>query len=132
MKKSILLLCFIACCLEFSFCSSKTKDSKNSTEAESKLETANTTNTLEGDWEIVKAEGSMASMNKGTHYIFEGTTFTTKFGSIKTTGPFTRTETSIVWTPKGMKMEYTYKFEDNQLIIEVLNSGGQKFWLDKK
>ena len=29
-------------------------------------------NKLDGTWEIVKAEGTMADLNKGTNYIFDG------------------------------------------------------------
>lgn len=84
---------------------------------------------IQGTWKIVKAEGSMAEMNKGTVYKWDGTTMSTNKNDFETTGSFTATDSTIVWDIKIMEMNYNYHFEENTLVINL--GGDQKFYLEK-
>jgi hypothetical protein len=90
---------------------------------------------LEGKWKIVQATGDFASLNEGTIYIFEGKKrFTTKKGIIESKGDLIQLD-DATFTVKfdGMESEfnYTYKFDDNKLIVEA-GSQGQVFTLEKQ
>ncbi|MCD6068940.1 MAG: hypothetical protein K0S33_3766 [Bacteroidetes bacterium] len=130
MKKLIFILTISAGTIAFTACGNKTAGEETSAGTEEKTASGNK---LEGTWEIVKTEGPLAEMNKGTQYVFEGTDkLTMQQGSFKNPGKTAITDTSFTWEANGMKMDYTYKMEGSQLVVEVVNSGGQKFWMDKK
>ena len=90
---------------------------------------------LNGSWEIVEAEGTMAEINVGTRYTFEGTKrFSTKKGIIENKGDITDISDNhykVIFD--GMQTEYTfnYRFEGDKLIIEA-GTEGQVFTLEKK
>lgn len=90
---------------------------------------------LDGKWKIVKAEGSMASLNEGTVYSFEeNNKFTSKLGIIETKGDVTaKTDSSFSVRFEGMQNDfnYDYHFTGNTLVIELQNSG-QIFTLEKQ
>lgn len=90
---------------------------------------------LDGKWKIVNATGEYADMNKGTTYTFEGVTkFSTKLGIIESKGNIAAiSDSSFTVKFEGMQNDfnYTYRFDGNNLIIELLNSG-QVFTLEKQ
>ncbi|HEY1038805.1 MAG TPA: lipocalin family protein [Bacteroidia bacterium] len=90
-------------------------------------------NSLEGTWEVSKAEGMMADMNKGTKYIFEGNKITLSAGIIKTPGTFRTSGDSLIVKFDGGTIEqvYTYSFANDQLVTKVAGTD-QVFYMDKK
>ena len=88
---------------------------------------------LQGEWKIVKAEGTMASLNEGTTYIFEGENFTMKLGIIETNATFTATDSTYAYKLKDFDSEFSnnYSFEDGQLVIKPVGSD-QVFYLEKQ
>ncbi|HBS86518.1 MAG: hypothetical protein A2W91_20075 [Bacteroidetes bacterium GWF2_38_335] len=93
-------------------------------------------NPLNGNWKVVKAEGNMADMSVGVEYIFEdGKKMTMKGMGIETKGTITKSDDkTFTVTFEGVQQPfvYNYKFEGEQLVIELQNSGGQKFFLEKQ
>ncbi|MBN2668001.1 MAG: hypothetical protein JXR60_02130 [Bacteroidales bacterium] len=77
---------------------------------------------IQGSWEVIGATGAMSDLNKGTRYIFQGQDLTTSNG-IEIKGQFKVNDSTIIWVLPNMEMNYTYRFEGEQLIIEPLNSG---------
>jgi len=86
---------------------------------------------LQGEWEIVKAEGSSSGMNEGTIYSFEKDVMITGKGGSETKGNFIATDSTIIWEIGNMEMNYGFHFDGNNLIIEPLNSG-QILTMEKK
>lgn len=84
---------------------------------------------LQGLWIIVEAEGSMAELNHGTTYLWEGTTMTTSKNDFEVTGEYSATDSTITWKAGTIEMNYNYHFEENDLIIEL--GLDQKFVLNK-
>lgn len=77
---------------------------------------------LQGNWEVVKANGALDDINIGTEYLFEGNKMATSNG-FEISGELLATDSTILWKLETMEMNYSYHFDGNQLIIEPLNSG---------
>jgi len=89
-------------------------------------------NSLDGTWEIVKAEGTMADINKGTQYKFEGEKMTLGTGLLQSKGTYKLSGDSIIFTMDGgMVMKYTQSMVNDQLVLKVVGSD-QVFYMDKK
>jgi len=88
---------------------------------------------FEGTWKVIKAEGTFASMNKGTKYIFKGNELTIKLGIIKTEYTFEKTDNLLTYkmNNKESKFEANYNFENNQLILKPVGSD-QVLYLEKQ
>lgn len=90
---------------------------------------------LTGEWKIIKAEGSMASLNEGTSYNFmDDNKFSTKLGIIETKGTLSaKTDSTFSVMFEGMTSDfvYNYRFEGGKLIVELQNSG-QIFTMEKQ
>ena len=82
---------------------------------------------IQGEWEIVNAEGAMSELNIGTIYTFKENIMTTGGAA---TGEFSISDSLITWDLGNMQMRYVFHFEDNTLVLE-LNSG-QKLYLKKQ
>ena len=87
--------------------------------------------TLDGIWEVVKADGSMAEMNVGTKYIFEGASLTFSKDGMDNKASSTHTDSTFTWNNGTMVMDYDYKFNGNQLLV-MPKGGDQTLYLDKK
>ena len=85
--------------------------------------------TLVGQWKVISAEGEYAAMNKGTVYTFTDKKMSTSFAS----GNYTIKGDTIINMFDGQPepFKYLHKFENGQLKMELLSSGGQKFVLEK-
>lgn len=86
---------------------------------------------LVGNWVITEAEGPGADTNKGTKYTFTATEMKT----IAAEGKYTISGDTIINRFKGLEdspFKYLYKFEGDDLTLELLNSDGQKWTLSKK
>lgn len=84
-----------------------------------------------GKWEIKEAEGDMAEMNKGQIYTFTETEMATTY----TSGKYTISGDTLIVKFKGMEdspFKYLHKVDGNKMQMELLNSGGQKFKLEKQ
>lgn len=129
MKKSMIYLLSLAFIFALSSCGGESSEESEKEKEKSPQER------LDGTWEIIEAEGQMAEMNKGTQYIFDGTSrFTTKKGIIENKGDITDISDShykVIFD--NMETEYTfkYKFEGDKLIIEA-GTEGQVFTLERK
>lgn len=85
-------------------------------------------------WEIVKAEGTLAEMNKGTEYIFEGENLTLSGGGMKNKGTYKMKGDTLVFTMEsfgGGEMRYLKEMKGEQMVLKVVGSD-QVFYLDKK
>jgi major membrane immunogen (membrane-anchored lipoprotein) len=87
--------------------------------------------TLDGKWEIVEAEGFMAESNVGTEYIFEEGKLTFSKDGFDNKANSTKTDSTFTWDNGSMVMDYNYKFEGNQLIVNPAGSD-QKLILERK
>lgn len=87
--------------------------------------------TLNGTWEIVKAEGMMAETNVGTKYIFSDTELTFSKDGFDNKANSAHTDSTFTWNNGTMIMDYKYKFVGEQLIVKPVNSD-QTLYLDKK
>ncbi len=90
---------------------------------------------LDGTWVITEATGDMAELNKGTKYIFAGDSLTTKLGIIETKGTITsKTDSEMTVSFEGMSnpFVYNYHMDGAKLVLELTNSGGQVFTLEKQ
>lgn len=119
MKKVIYILLGVVI---LSACVGKTGESSGKT-AESSVET----------WEIVKAEGSLAEMNIGTQYIFDGNKMTLSGGGIRNKGTFEMKSDTLVFhmTTFTGDMKYIKSMQGKQMILKLVDSD-QTFYLDKK
>ncbi len=123
MKKIKLVLASVAIAVALVSCGGK---------KEGGSESAAGGNSLDGTWEIVKAEGTMAEMNKGTQYKFEGDKMTLGTGLLQSKGTYKLAGDSIIFTIEGgMVMKYTHSMVNNQLVVKVVGSD-QVFYMDKK
>lgn len=87
--------------------------------------------TLNGKWEVVKAEGFLAESNVGTQYVFEEGKLTLSKDGFDNKANSTKTDSTFTWDNGNMVMDYNYKFEGNQLIVNPAGSD-QKLYLTKK
>lgn len=87
--------------------------------------------TLDGKWEVVKAEGFLAESNVGTQYIFEEGKLTLSKDGFDNKANSTKTDSTFTWDNGSMVMDYNYKFEGNQLVVNPAGSD-QKLFLEKK
>lgn len=92
---------------------------------------SNNSKSLEGTWEIVEAEGSMAGMNVGTQYIFDETSLTFSKDGFDNKANSTHTDSTFTWSNGSMVMNYNYKFKGEQLVAMPQGSD-QVFYLDRK
>lgn len=90
-----------------------------------------TGNTLSGKWEIVKAEGMLASSNIGTQYIFEEGKLTFSKDGFDNKANSNHTDSTFTWDNGNMTMEYKYRFEGNQLLAMPVGSD-QILYLERK
>lgn len=93
--------------------------------------TKNSKPTLAGDWEIVKAEGTFAEDNLGTHYIFEKEQFTMAKGDFKNPAKTIITDSTFTWDNGSMVSEFNYHFDGDKLMVSPKGSD-QVFTLEKK
>ncbi len=90
---------------------------------------------LDGAWEIVKAEGSSVKSNLGTVYTFDGDNLTMGKNGFNNPGKTEITESTFSFendATKGYKFMYDYKFNGDTLVVAVQNSNGQTFYMVKK
>lgn len=103
----------------------------NSGETESGAEKTSA-NGMDGTWKIVKAEGSMADLNVGTLYIFEGDNMTLKGGGISTPGTYSTSGDTLIFTMEGnAEFTYLHEMKGKQLVIKPIGSD-QVLYLDKQ
>lgn len=117
-------------------CGGKDKKEGDTKEAETKIETADSSpaTKLEGAWEIKRAEGAMDSLNIGTVYEFKGSKLSFGKGDYKNPGKTEVTDSTFSFQAEGneLKFMYNYKFEGDTLVVEMQNSGGQIFHMVKQ
>lgn len=87
----------------------------------------------DGTWVITKAEGTMADINKGTEYIFDGENLTLSGGGMKNNGTWTMKGDTLVFAMKTFdgEMRYLKEMKGKQMVLKVVGSD-QVFYLDKK
>ncbi|MGB3004971.1 MAG: hypothetical protein WBC06_00560 [Chitinophagaceae bacterium] len=120
-------------------------EKKEKTEAEIKEEILSTDLTdekkesgtatkLDGAWEIIRAEGSMAETNVGTVYDFNGNKLAFGKGGFNNPGKTEVTDSTFSFQADGneYKFMYNYKFDGDTLVVEMQKSGGQIFHMIKK
>ncbi|MCS6795340.1 MAG: hypothetical protein NZ516_05220 [Raineya sp.] len=127
-KKSIFSLIFAGMVL-FS-CGKKEQQSAGSSDAKTEKSDSKPANKFVGKWEIVQAEGDLAEMNKGTIYNFTEDEMSTSMAR----GKYTISGDTLIVNFEGLQVpfKYIYKWEGEKLKLDVLNSGGQKFVLEKR
>jgi hypothetical protein len=93
-------------------------------------------NKLDGKWRVVQATGEIIGPNEGTEYIFEqGKKLTTKMGANERKGDIVKMTRSAIFVKfEGVHTEFVfdYKFNGEKLILELRNSDGQTFTLEKQ
>ena len=90
---------------------------------------------LDGAWEIVRAEGKSVKSNVGTLYTFDGDKLTMGKNGFNNPGKTEITESTFSFendATKGYKFMYDYKFNGDTLVVVVQNSNGQTFYMVKK
>jgi hypothetical protein len=92
------------------------------------------TSSLEGAWEIKRAEGQMADQNIGTVYDFKGNNLTFGQGSFKNPGKTIITDSTFTFQAAGneLKFGYHYSFNGDTLVVKMDDSGGQVFYMVKQ
>ncbi|MDW8296101.1 MAG: hypothetical protein RMJ97_04375 [Raineya sp.] len=127
-KKSIFSLIFAGMVL-FS-CGKKEQQSAGSSDVKTEKSDSKPANKFVGKWEIVQAEGDLAEMNKGTIYNFTEDEMSTSMAR----GKYTISGDTLIVNFEGLQVpfKYIYKWEGEKLKLDVLNSGGQKFVLEKR
>ncbi len=135
MEKKAILALFLAGILVFS-CGKKEEkkadngSATNNTDQSADKKDAQSGNKFVGKWEIVQAEGDMAELNKGTVYNFTETEMSTSMAK----GKYSISGDTLIVNFEGMQapFKYLFKWEGEKLKLDVLNSGGQKFLLEKR
>lgn len=90
---------------------------------------------LDGVWEIVRAEGSSVKSNLGTVYTFDGDKLTMGKNGFNNPGKTEITDSTFSFqndATKGYKFMYDYKFNGDTLVVVVQNSNGQTLYMIKK
>lgn len=93
-----------------------------------------TPQSLEGIWEIKRAEGVMHEMNVGTIYEFKGDKLTLTKDSFITPGKTEITDSTFSFQADISKKKtymYRYHFKADTLVAAIDISGGQIFYLVK-
>lgn len=98
------------------------KKEEGSTEA-----AAGGTNSIEGTWKISKAEGTGAESFIGVSCKFEGGNMAVN----EVPYPYTVSNDTITAKEMFGDAKYTFKFENNQLVVANIKNG-QKWIMDKK
>ncbi|MBN2890682.1 MAG: hypothetical protein JXL97_02335 [Bacteroidales bacterium] len=136
MKKFVLsIFALVFVLFTLSACGNSDKNSDATNENDTKIENDSKKENMskfEGTWLIVKAEGSMADLNEGTKYIFEGNNLTIEKG-FANNFTFVDNGSSIVYKLDGNDSEFEamYEFKDDQLVLNPKNSD-QFFYMDKQ
>jgi hypothetical protein len=141
MKKTIYVTMMLAATAIFISCGGK-KDEKKEGEKSDKENTEESTeesteetsgSALEGDWEIKRATGELASMNVGVIYSFKGDKLTFGTETYKNPGTTVVTESTFTFQADGneLKFNYTYKIEGDTMIVNMEGSD-QTFYMVKK
>ena len=133
LKKSILSVFFVG--LLLGACSKneeqKTDISKDGSQLENKekVETA-PANKFVGSWEIIEAQGDMAELNKGVVYTFTNEEMSTSMAK----GKYSISGDTLIVNFEGLQQPFKYivGWEGEKMKLDVLNSGEQKFVLEKK
>lgn len=137
MKKIIYSVAIIGATFLAASCGDKKEEKKDGEKAnEEKTETTDETTAgtpLEGDWEIKRATGDMASMNVGVVYSFKGDKLTFGTVSFKNQGTTVVTENTFTFQADGndLKFSYQYKMEGDTLVV-TMDGSNQTFYLVKK
>lgn len=140
MKKSIYVTIMLAATALFVSCGGKKEEEKKEGEKSDNEKTEETTedtetagSVLEGDWEIKRATGELASMNVGVIYSFKGDKLTFGTESFKNPGTTQVTESTFTFQADGndLKFNYTYKIEGDTMIVNMEGSD-QTFYMVKK
>lgn len=89
---------------------------------------------LEGDWEIKRAEGDMASYNMGTVYSFKGNKLSFGKDGFLNPGKTEVTDSTFSFQADGneLKFMYNYKFNGDTLVVEMQKGMGQVFHMTKQ
>ena len=119
-------------------CSSDSSDSDDSDETtnqngDSDDDDNAVSNPIVGDWEIVEAEGTAASMNIGTPYYFGNDgQFAIGEGILVSEGEWSERADTLVLDFESMDMDflYLYEFQGEQLVLDMV-FGDQVFYLEK-
>ena len=107
------------------------KEKKDTKQKEAVKESNSPAAKVEGRWRIMRAEGSMRSMNKGTVYEFSENTLTMSKSGLSNTGKTKITDSTFSFQGTGSSIEliYNYRFNGDTLVAEVQGSNGQFFYL---
>jgi hypothetical protein len=115
---------------------SKSTEEKNDTTQQEpvKTEDSGTATHLDGAWEIMRAEGDMASTNMGTVYEFKGNRLSFGKGGYLNPGQTEITDSTFSFQADGneLKFMYNYKFNGDTLVVEMQKGMGQVFHMVKK
>jgi hypothetical protein len=91
---------------------------------------------LDGKWRVVQATGEIIGPNEGTEYIFEdGKKLTTRMGTSERKGDIVKMTSSAVHVKfEGVHSEFIfdYKLNGKKLVLELRNSDGQVFNLERQ
>lgn len=135
MKKIYFIVLFVF--LAFVSCQKKEEKSENNAKTEntssdsgSEKAEKSSDNKFVGKWEIVEAQGDMAEINKGVVYTFTEKEMSTSMAK----GPYSISGDTLIVNFEGLTIpfKYVYQWEGEKLKLDVLNSGGQKFVLEKR
>lgn len=94
---------------------------------EGSTEAAGGANSIEGTWKISKAEGPGANSWMGVSCKFDATNMAMN----EVPYPYTVSNDTITAKEMFGDAKYTFKFENNQLLLENIKNG-QKFVMDKQ
>lgn len=133
MRKTILPL-FTTAILSIFLIACGEKKEETSTKINQTTKTSSTEEGIDGTWEVTKAEGSFADLNKGVKYVFLENKMSTESGIIKTKGNYKLSGDTIIWILEGtdnLEMRYTYKIENSQMIVKPIGSD-QILFMNKK
>jgi hypothetical protein len=86
---------------------------------------------IAGKWEIKKAEGTMAEMNVGTIYEFDGTNLLISKNGLTNKATFTLTGEDLTYSIGSIKMKAKVKIDGDNMIFKIDNSD-QKFEMSRK
>lgn len=94
----------------------------------------NPASTLEGAWEIMRAEGMSVKSNLGTVYTFKGDNLSMGKGGFNNPGKTEITDSTFTFQADGneYKFLFHYHFDGDTLITSMDNSNGQHFYMVKK
>ncbi len=110
------------------------KNSENENVTEEKTPKKENNHSLEGVWEIIRAEGIAARTNVGTVYTFNGNELIMGKGGLNNPGKTEITDSTFSFQSEGIdyKFLYNYYFKGDTLVTSMENSKGQMFYMIKK